>query len=56
MSSYLGKPDDLVTLDVTMNTLTDGAIYPSEIVLVAQSKEIKVDIRNSGHRLMNAPN
>ena len=56
VSTYLGKPDDLVTLDVTMTTLSDGAIYPSEIVLVAQSKEIKVDIRNSGHRLMNAPN
>ena len=54
VSSYLGKPDDLVTLDVTMTTLSDGAMYPSGIVLVAQSKEIKVDIRNSGHRLMNA--
>ena len=54
--TYLGEPDDLVTLDVTMNTLSDGAVYPSEVVLVAQSKEIKVDIRNSGHRLMHAPN
>ena len=56
VSTHLGEPDDLVTLDVTMNTLSDGAVYPSEIVLVAQSKEIKVDIRNSGHRLMHAPN
>ncbi len=55
VSTHLGEPDDLVTLDVTMNTLSDGAVYPSEIVLVAQSKEIKVDIRNSGHRLMHAP-
>ena len=53
VSTYLEKPEDLVTLDVTMATLSDGATYPTEIVLVAQSKEIKVDIRNSGHRPMN---
>jgi hypothetical protein len=54
VSSYLEKPDDVVTLDVTMTTLSDGALYASEIVLVGQSKEITVDIKNSGHRLMDA--
>ena len=53
VDSYLKKPDDAVTLDVTMNTLPDGAIYASKIVLDGQSKAIKVDIRNTGHRHMN---
>jgi len=52
VSTYLEKPDDLVTLDVTMTTLGDGAIYPSEIMLNGVSKSIKVDIRNTGHRPM----
>ncbi len=53
MASYLEKPDDAVTLDVTMTTLQDGALYASEVVLDGKSKDIKVDIRNTGHRLMN---
>ena len=53
VASYLDKPDDAVTLDVTMATLQDGALYASEVVLDGESKSIKVDIRNTGHRLMN---
>ena len=53
VTTYLEAPDDKVTLDVTMNTLSDGAVYPSEIVLNGYSKSVKVDIRNTGHRLMS---
>jgi hypothetical protein len=51
VASYLKKPDDAVTLDVTMTTLEDGALYASEIILDGESKHIKVDIRNTGHRV-----
>ena len=50
VASYLKKPDDAVTLDVTMTTLQDGALYASEIVLDGESKSIKVNIQNTGHR------
>ncbi len=53
VSTYLEKPDDKVTLDVTMNTLSDGAVYPSAIDFDGYSKEIKVEVRNTGHRLMS---
>jgi hypothetical protein len=56
VSSYLKKPKDAVTLDVTMTTLQDGALYASEIVLDGKSKDIKVDIKNSGHRPSGANN
>ena len=50
VASYLEKPDDVIKLDVTMNTLQDGALYASEIVLDVESKKMRVDIKNTGHR------
>jgi hypothetical protein len=50
VASYLEKPDDAVTLDVTMTTLQDGALYASKILLNGESESVEVDIQNSGHR------
>ena len=49
VDSYLKKPEDAVTLDVTMNTLQDGALYASEIVLNGESKHLRVDVQNTGY-------
>ena len=51
VASYLDKPGDVIKLDVTMTTLPDGALYASKIVLDGESKKIKVDIQNAGHRV-----
>ncbi len=50
VASYLTKPDDAVTLDVAFATLADGAFYASKIGLDGKSKDIRVDIENSGYR------
>ena len=47
---YQAHLDDAVTLDVTMKTLPDGALYASDIALDATAKKLKVDIQNTGHR------
>jgi hypothetical protein len=50
VSSYLGTPEDPVTLDVQMNTLPDGALYAAHTTLDAKAKNIRVAIDNAGHR------
>jgi len=50
VNSYLDKPEDAVTLAVQMNTLPDGALYAAQTTLDAKAKNIRVVIRNSGHR------
>ena len=50
VKSYLDKPEETVTLAVTMNTLPDGALYASQTTLKAKAKNITVVIQNSGHK------
>jgi len=50
VNTYLGKPDDTVTLAVQMNALADGALYAAQTTLDAKAKNITVVIQNSGHR------
>lgn len=48
--SHLDSGKDPITLDVTFATLDDGTVYTSESVLEAKSKNLKVDVLNSGYR------
>lgn len=50
VKTYLGTPEDPVTLAVQMANLPDGALYAAQTTLEAKAKEIRVVIQNSGHR------
>ncbi len=50
VNTYLGKPDDVVTLAVQMNALPDGATYAGQTTFEAKAKNITVVIQNSGYR------
>jgi hypothetical protein len=50
VATYLEKPEDRVTLDVGMGTLTDGTVYTAKTTLDAAAKNIRVVIENSGHK------
>jgi hypothetical protein len=50
VASYLDKPEDVVTLAVSFDSLPDGTNYPKETVLDAKAKQIQVKISNSGHK------
>jgi hypothetical protein len=47
VSSYLGKPEDVVGLNVRFATLADSTLYPAEVVPDAKAKEVKVNVQNS---------
>jgi hypothetical protein len=50
VSSYMGTPDDPVTMNATMGVLPDGTIYTAKTVLEAAAKEMKVTVDNTGYR------
>ena len=50
VATYLEKPEDAVTLDVSFGTLTDGTSYTAQTTLEAKAKNIRVVVSNSGHR------
>jgi hypothetical protein len=50
VDTYLGTPEDPVTLAVQMGALPDGATYAAQTTLDARAKHIRVVIQNSGHR------
>jgi len=50
VKSYLDSKEDMITLTVTFSTLNQGTIYPSEAVLNASKKKVKVTIENSGYQ------
>ena len=50
VATYLDKPKDAVTVDVALEQLGDGALYASEIVFMGVSKDLQVNVRNTGHR------
>ena len=52
VASYLGEPDEAVTLSVRFGALQDRTSYAAETSLEAKAKDIRVVISNSGHRKM----
>jgi hypothetical protein len=50
VKSYLDKPEEAVTLAVTMTTLPDGALYAAQTTLEAKAKNITVVIQNAGYK------
>jgi hypothetical protein len=50
VATYLDKPEEAVTLNVRMGSLTDGTGYTAQTVLEAAAKHIRVVIENGGHR------
>jgi hypothetical protein len=50
VSSYLDSPDKAVTLDVQMQSLSDGTSYAGAIVLAVPSDNIQVRITNSNYQ------
>jgi hypothetical protein len=50
VGTYIEKPSDTVTLNVTFGALNDGTIYPAQIVLDAKAKEVSVAVTNSGYK------
>ncbi len=50
VNTYLDKKEDVVTLDVKMNSLADGALYAAQTTLNAVAKNITVVIQNTGYR------
>lgn len=50
VSTYIDNPSEKVTFDVTYNTLPDGTQYAANTTLVADAKNLKITIVNSGYR------
>jgi hypothetical protein len=50
VATYLDDAKDAVTLDVRFSSLQDGTGYPATSTLVAEAKDLSVDITNSGYR------
>ena len=49
VDTYLGEPDEVVTLDVGFETLADGTLYPAHVVLDATGESMNVDITNADY-------
>ena len=52
VTSYMGNPSTPVTMASQMGTLVDGATYTARTELEIPSKNIEVDIVNTGYRKM----
>jgi hypothetical protein len=50
VATYLDDPNDAVTLDVRFSSLQDGTGYPATEVLLANAKNLSVNVTNSGYR------
>jgi len=51
VNTYIDDPSQAVTFDVTYNNLPDGTQFIATTTLVAQAKELKIVVENSGYRL-----
>jgi len=49
VATYLDKPEDKVTLNVRMGSLSDGTGFTEQTTLEATAQNIRVVIQNSGH-------
>ena len=52
IQTYIEDPKDSVSLNVFFSKFPDGTIYPSQTILNAPAKQIKVSIQNSGYRIV----
>ena len=50
VATYLDEPKDVVTLNVSFNSLPDGTNFAETTVLDATAKQIQVTTTNSGYR------
>ncbi len=50
VASYMEKPADAISLNVSMGVLPDGTIYTAHTTLSAKEKDITVVVDNTGHR------
>ena len=50
VQTWLDKPDNAVTLKVTMNALPDGVSYPAAVVLGMPKSKIEVRITKSNYQ------
>ncbi len=50
VATYLDDVKDAVTLKVSFSVLPDGTAYPATEILVAQAKDLTVNVTNSGYR------
>jgi hypothetical protein len=50
VATYLADAKDTVTLNVRFSSLQDGTGYPASEILVAQAKNLSVNVTNSGYR------
>lgn len=50
VATWLDKPEEVVTLRVTMQSLPDGTDYPGSIALAIPSSNIEVRITNSNYQ------
>ncbi len=50
VATYIESPQDAVSLKVNFSTLNDGTTYPASATLVAQGKNLEVDVQNTGYR------
>ena len=50
VQTWLDKPDNAVTLKVTMNALPDGVSHPAAVVLGMPKSQIEVRITKSNYQ------
>jgi hypothetical protein len=50
VSTYIDNPSEKVTFDMTYNNLPDGTQYSANTTLVADAKNLKITIVNSGFK------
>ena len=55
VSPYLDNPKDVVTLNVTMDSLPDGTNYVRQTVMDATAKHLQVTTTNSNYQLIAGP-
>jgi hypothetical protein len=51
VNTYVTDPTDIVSLDITFNTLPDGTQYPGTATFNSVAKKLKIVIQNSGFQL-----
>jgi hypothetical protein len=50
VTTYIDDPAEKVIFDVTLLDLPDGTQFVSTVTLVAEAKNLKIDLQNSGYK------
>lgn len=53
VTTYLEDAKDIVTLDVRLGELNDGAVHPAEVTLDGKAKKLTVVVKYGGYRKLN---